>query len=201
MQVADSATLLATLVMLTIMSRPRILAGTARGRELEIPKHGTRPSPGRLREALFDILAFEPRGRFLDLFSGSGAVGLEAASRGWEATCVELSPAAAAVIRRNAKRLDLPAEVVVGDALRYAQANPGSVDVLFAAPPYPQDLVAIFSRLLSSGAVRPGGLYVLQGPSSGEPLELPQQLDDSEVRRKRYGSNAITLVRVRSVPA
>ncbi len=183
------------MVMLTAMSRPRILAGSARGRELEIPKQGTRPSPGRLREALFDILAFEPRGRFLDLFSGSGAVGLEAASRGWQTVCVELSPAAAAVIRRNAKRLELAAEVVVGDALRYADTHPGSAQVLFAAPPYPQDLDAIFGRLLASGAVEPGGLYVLQGPSEAAQVALPPSLAGAEVRHKRYGSNAITLVR------
>lgn len=187
--------------MLTAMSRPRILAGSARGRELEIPKHGTRPSPGRLREALFDILAFEPRGRFLDLFSGSGAVGLEAASRGWQAVCVELSPAAAAVIRRNAQRLGLAAEVVVGDALRYADSHPGRVDVLFAAPPYPQDLAAIYGRLLASGAVKPGGLYVLQGPSADGPVVLPRSLAGAEVRYKRYGSNALTLVRVAAPPA
>lgn len=182
--------------MLTAMSRPRILAGSARGRELEIPKRGTRPSPGRLREALFDILAFEPRGRFLDLFSGSGAVGLEAASRGWEAVCVELSPAAAAVIRRNVSRLELAAAVVVGDALRYAGEHPNSVDVLFAAPPYPDDLAAIYARLLASNAVRSSGLYVLQGPSTAAPVVLPRSLLDTEVRYKRYGSNAITLVRV-----
>lgn len=176
------------------MAKPRILGGSARGRELETPPSGTRPSPSRLREALFDVLAFEPRGAFLDLYSGSGAIGLEAASRGWEATCVELAPKAAAVIRRNAARLDLPATVAVEDALAHADAHPGAYRVLFAAPPYPDDLAHIFSRLLASGAVAPGGLYVLQHPT-GMQVSVPQLLADAAVRVKRYGTNTVTFVR------
>lgn len=182
--------------MLSGMSKPRILGGTAKGRELETPASGTRPSPARLREALFDVLAFEPRGRFLDLYSGSGAMGLEAASRGWEATCVELAPKAAEVIRRNAARLRLAVTVVKGDALKYARANPGAFQVLVAAPPYPDDLEHIFATLLASGAVAPGGLYVLQHPSTLRLEELPPALAQAEVRVKRYGTNAVTLVRV-----
>ena len=58
------------------MAKPRIIGGSAKGRTLDTPKRGTRPSPSRLREALFNILEFRERGRFLDLFSGSGAIGL-----------------------------------------------------------------------------------------------------------------------------
>jgi len=177
------------------VSRPRILGGTARGRELETPRRGTRPSPSRLREALFDVLAFEPRGRFLDLFSGSGAIGLEAASRGWDATLVDLSAGAVAVIRRNAARLGLPAEVVKADALRFAAEQPRAYDVLFAAPPYPADLSRIFAALLASGAVKPGGLYVLQHPTGFALPEMPPALAGAETRLKRYGSNSVSLVR------
>jgi 16S rRNA (guanine(966)-N(2))-methyltransferase RsmD len=182
--------------MLSTMPKPRILGGTAKGRELETPPSGTRPSPSRLREALFDVLAFEPRGRFLDLFSGSGAIGLEAASRGWEATCVELAGKAAEVIRRNAARLKLPVTVVKDDALAYSHANPGAFKVLFAAPPYPDDLGHIFATLLASGAVAPGGLYVLQHPTAMQIPSLPTALEGAEVRVKRYGTNSVTLVRV-----
>src|SRR5690606_39113504 len=127
-------------VMLFTMSKPRIIGGTAKGRELDTPASGTRPSPARLREALFSVLAFEPHGAFLDLCGGSGAIGLEAASRGWRATCVELAGKAAAVIQGNAKRLGLNVTVVRGDALAHADAHPGHYQVLFAAPPYPDDL-------------------------------------------------------------
>lgn len=177
------------------MANPRILGGSARGRELETPRTGTRPSPSRLREALFDILAFEPRGHFLDLYSGSGAIGLEAASRGWDTTCVELSRDAAAVIRRNATRLELTVTVAATDALKFAATHPDRFDVLFAAPPYPLDLDAIFTALLASGAVVAGGLYVLQHPTGLQIPPLPAPLADAHVRVKQYGSNALTLVR------
>ena len=176
------------------MSRPRILGGSAKGRELDTPRSGTRPSPARLREALFDILAFEQRGPFLDLFSGSGALGLEAASRGWQATCVELSRAAADVIRRNAAGAGLQVEVVRGDALAFARAHPGAFGVVTAAPPYPEDLDAIFGALLEAGPVRAGGLYVFQHPSR-EPPALGEVPGHGPPRRKRYGTNALTLVR------
>ena len=182
--------------MLFTMSKPRIIGGTAKGRELDTPASGTRPSPARLREALFSVLAFEPHGEFLDLYSGSGAIGLEAASRGWWATCVELSGKAAAVIQGNAKRLGLNVTVVRGDALAHADAHPGHYQVLFAAPPYPDDLQSIFARLLASGAVAPGGLYVLQHPSAMTVPELPPALTDASVRVKRYGTNSVTFVRV-----
>lgn len=178
------------------MSRPRILGGTAKGRELETPRRGTRPSPSRLREALFDILAFEHDGAFLDLFSGSGAIGLEAASRGWSATCVDVSREAARVIRGNAARAGLKAEVIQGDALRFARDHPGAFHVVFAAPPYDLVLADIFQAILESGVARPGGLYVFQHPSREPPALRPP--DDLEpAREKRYGSNALTLLRRR----
>src|SRR5690554_4424188 len=116
------------------MTKPRILGGSAKGRVLETPQRGTRPSPSRLREAIFDIVAFEPRGRFLDLFAGSGAVGLEAASRGFDVVLIELAKQAAGVIERNARTLGLGALVVRGDAIGYAEDNAGQFDVVFAAP-------------------------------------------------------------------
>lgn len=176
------------------MARPRILGGTARGRTLRTPTHGTRPSPSRLREALFDILAPQPRGLFLDLYAGSGAVGLEAASRGWEVVCVDTSREAARVIADNARRLGLVAAVEARDAVRAAQARPGAVDVCFAAPPYPLDLAELFQRLLDTGCVRPGGRYVFQHPSSLT-LELRSGDDVVPCEVRRYGSNALTLVR------
>jgi 16S rRNA (guanine(966)-N(2))-methyltransferase RsmD len=182
--------------MLVGMASPRILAGSAKGRPLKVPPRGTRPSPSRLREALFDIIAFEPRGRFLDLYAGSGAMGLEAASRGWDAVCVDLARQAAAVIRDNARDLGLQVEVLAGDAVAYARAHPAEFDVLVAAPPYPDDLRSVFAALLASGAVRPNGLYVLQHPSEMASPALPAALAGAEVRRKRYGTNTLTLVRV-----
>ncbi|MEX2536731.1 MAG: RsmD family RNA methyltransferase [Trueperaceae bacterium] len=167
------------------MSKLRIIGGSARGRPLETPRRGTRPSPSRLREALFDILGFRAPGTFLDLFSGSGAIGLEAASRGWRSTCVDLSDEAAAVIGRNARKLGLDVEVVRGDAQQFAESR-GDFDVVFAAPPYPMDLVEIFSSVHRAGPAAPSGIYIFQHPSD---LRLPLP-----GRVKRYGSNSLTLI-------
>ena len=168
------------------MSRPRIHGGSARGRALETPKRGTRPSPSRLREALFNILAIR-EGTFLDLYSGSGAMGLEAASSGWQATCVDLSRQATAVIARNARSLDLHVEIVTGDALRFVEER-GGFDVVCAAPPYPLDLQPLFTAILAARPAAPGGLYVFQHPSSLQ-LGLPHPS-----RVKRYGANSLTLI-------
>ena len=177
------------------VSRPRIIAGSARGRALATPARGTRPTPARVREALFDMLAFVPPGLFLDLYAGSGALGLEAASRGWRAVCVERNAAAAEVIRRNARSLGLTVEVRQADALAAARSLPAAVDVCCAAPPYPDDLPRIFQALLESGCVRPGGRYVLQHPS-GLALNLALAGEAITPDLRRYGSNALSIVRV-----
>ena len=180
--------------------RPRIIGGSARGRPLATPRQGTRPTPSRVREALFDMLAFTTPGTFLDLYAGSGALGLEAASRGWRAICVDRSREAAEVVRRNARALGLVVDVRLGDALATARALRGQVDVCSASPPYPDDLPAIFQALLDSGCVRPGGRYVLQHPS-GMTLDLALGGEPAEADVRRYGSNALTIVRVPSLAA
>lgn len=135
-----------------------------------------------MREALFNILAFRPKGTFLDLYSGTGAVGLEAASRGWEATCVDLSRDAAGVIRKNVSALKLRVNVVQGDALAYAKRHPRSFDVVFAAPPYPLGLEEIFSAVLEADVAK--SLYIFQHPTA---LTLAGD-------RRVYGTNTLTFL-------
>src|SRR5690625_7607615 len=91
-------------------------------------------------------------------------MGLEAASRGWQATCVDLSRQATAVIARNARSLDLHVEIVTGDALRFVEERGGFV-VVCAAPPYPLELQPLFTAILDDRPASPVGLYVLQQPS------------------------------------
>ena len=177
------------------MAAPRIIQGSAKGRTLRVPSSGTRPSPARLREALFDSLAFEPRGVFLDLYAGSGAVGLEAASRGWQATLVERSAAAVRLLRENARTCGVDVRIVHGDALRFAAAHEASVDVAFVDPPFELDLDATFQAVLDLGVVRPGGRYVFQHPTGRTPT-LRVGGEAAQVDTRRYGSNALSVVRV-----
>ncbi len=167
----------------------RILGGKAKGVLLKVPA-SARPSPVRLRKALFDYLRlrYPKRGRFLDLYAGSGAVGLEAASEGFEATLVEKDQEAVALLKENLRRTGLRARIVplpVEVFLPEAKARGERYTVAFMAPPYPMDLVQAFQALLESGLVEKGGLYILQHPKD---LHLPFG------ERRVYGENALTLV-------
>jgi 16S rRNA (guanine(966)-N(2))-methyltransferase RsmD len=124
----------------------RVTGGTLRGRHIEVPKQGTRPTQDRVREALFSILGDRvPGSSFLDLFAGSGAVGLDAWSRGAETVCwIESDAKHGALLKNNVKTLcgdDRP--VILGDVFRELEKGiDGSpFDLVFADPPYADDCI------------------------------------------------------------
>ncbi|MGI8748968.1 MAG: 16S rRNA (guanine(966)-N(2))-methyltransferase RsmD, partial [Thermoleophilaceae bacterium] len=119
----------------------RVVAGTHRGRRLHRPPGlGTRPTSDRVREALFSMLADNVTGaRVLDLFAGSGALGIEALSRGAaRAVFVESSRSTVETVQRNLSELGLDARVHRRDALSYLRGAGGSshYDLVFLDPPY-----------------------------------------------------------------
>ena len=126
----------------------RVIAGEAKGRPLlSVPGQTTRPIADRVKTALFDILGARVEGsRFLDLFGGTGSVGIEALSRGAaEAVFVERSAAALRVLGENLRRTGLAARahVVRGDAFAYlSRPGIGSFDFIYIAPPQYQGLWA-----------------------------------------------------------
>lgn len=169
----------------------RILGGVAKGRELRVPE-SARPSGARIRKSLFDLLAARaPAGRFpvfLDLHGGSGAIGLEAASRGYRVTLIEKDARAVGALEANARALGLKVTVRRGDALGQL-AQLGGADIVFSDPPYEADIPATARAVLGSGAVKHGGVLICQHPTQ---VELPEALGyGREVRR--YGSNVLTL--------
>ncbi|MFC4638059.1 RsmD family RNA methyltransferase [Deinococcus hohokamensis] len=169
----------------------RILGGSAKGRSLEVPA-SARPSGARVRKSLFDLLAARaPVGRFptfLDLHGGSGAIGLEAASRGYAVTLIDKDARAVAALERNARSLGLRVRVLRGDALSLLPRL-GAFDLVFSDPPYEADIPAVTLQLLGSGVVRPGGLLICQHPDR---LSLPPHPGyEQEVRE--YGSNTLSL--------
>jgi 16S rRNA (guanine(966)-N(2))-methyltransferase RsmD len=124
----------------------RIISGTYRGHPLRAPKGATRPTTDRTREAVFNLVQHRvalPGARVLDLFAGSGALGLEALSRGAAtATFVEQHRGALGVIRRNAASLGVGERCTVlrADALRFLDAPPEApYDLVLADPPYALD--------------------------------------------------------------
>lgn len=149
----------------------RIVAGLAKGRRLAAPADGTRPTSDRTREALFSTLAASMRldgARVLDLYAGTGAVGLEALSRGAAtAVLVESHRRALAALRRNVETVGLPGAHVVGQPVGtfVATAPEQPFDLVFADPPYaldPARLHAVLSRLATPGWLAPDAFLVVE---------------------------------------
>jgi 16S rRNA (guanine966-N2)-methyltransferase len=116
----------------------RVVAGEFRGRRLAAPRGTrTRPTADRVREALFSMLGDMSGARVLDLYAGSGALGIEALSRGADsAVFVERDPRAVAAIERNLESLGLEQEVLRQDAVRFLARAEGTFDLVFCDPPY-----------------------------------------------------------------
>ena len=181
----------------------RIVAGTHRGRRVEVPSGtATRPTADRAREGMFSSLQslVDLEGaRFLDLYAGSGALGLEALSRGAaHATLVESDERVLAVLRGNAERLGLPAEVVALPVERFLAGQPSPddrplddrppddrppYDVVVLDPPYELDADPVLVTLLPWLAE--DGVVVVERRTKGAPPAWPEGL--AGVRSRTYG--------------
>jgi 16S rRNA (guanine966-N2)-methyltransferase len=170
----------------------RVISGIYGGRELVAPKgHGTRPTSDRVREALFSILGDVSGDRVLDLFAGSGALAIEALSRGAaQATLVDSSRAAVEAVRRNLATLGIEAEVVREFALRFlqrARETARQYDLVFIDPPYRlastlgRELEAALAPVLAADA------RVVAESDRRSPLDLQLELLDE----RRYGDTLI----------
>jgi 16S rRNA (guanine966-N2)-methyltransferase len=170
----------------------RIIAGTWGGRRLTTPSgSGTRPTSDRVREALFSSLRSELGGfdglRVLDLYAGSGALGLEAASRGAaHVDLVESAKGAAAAITRNIADLGADATLHRLPVERFVSTIRDSYDLVFVDPPYADDPTAVLAalpRLLTAD-----GLVVVER-SAREDLIWPEGLEG--IRDKSYGETRL----------
>lgn len=156
----------------------RIIAGIWRRRRLIVPNiAGVRPTPDRVRETLFNWLnPWLPGACCIDLFAGTGALCLEALSRGaGSAVMLEASFEVAAILRENISQLGAEqAEVIVADALTFLQGPVRPFDIVFLDPPFESDLIAQASVLLDQrGWVRPGGHVYIEAPRQMKRLFIP----------------------------
>lgn len=174
----------------------RVIAGRAKGRRLfSVPGESTRPITDRVKEALFNILASRViESRFVDLFAGTGGVGIEALSRGArEATFIELHERALATIRRNLEvtRLVDGARVLRRDVFRFIAYYEGEpFDIIYLAPPQYKGLWArTLQALDGSPLLTPGTLVVAQiYPKEFEPLDLTHLVLSD---KRKYGSTLL----------
>lgn len=178
----------------------RIIGGTAGGRRIRTPTgDSTRPTSDRVREALFSAVEAAVGSvsglRFLDVYAGSGAVGLEARSRGaGVVTLVEHDARTAALVRDNAERLGFSGiDVLVTTAARALARPPRApYDIVFIDPPYAVpvgDVVKALETLRDHGWLCPGALVVVERSSRGPDLVWPEGFADD--RTRRYGETML----------
>lgn len=172
----------------------RIISGAMRGKKLLTLEGGSvRPTSDRVKEALFDILQFRIEGRrFLDLFAGSGQIGLEALSRGAaEAVLVDSSRASQQVIEKNVWALGLEgkAKLVPMDFAAFLHSSPGLFDIAFLDPPYHTGLLQQ-ALPLAAGHMTPGGILLCEHPRDEQ---LPETAGGLTLYRQyRYGKIMLT---------
>ncbi len=167
----------------------RILGGSAKGRSLNIPRTA-RPTPARVRKSLFDLLEvhFGSGSSLLDLCAGSGAVGLEAASREYLVTMVEKDSKATEILEKNRRELKVEAKVIKADALKFLESAP-SYDIIFIDPPYTADLEKITLKTLALAKLEPDGVLISQHPIQ---IKLPE-VTGFRLEKRVYGSNVLSL--------
>jgi len=161
----------------------RIIGGAWRGRRIAFPDlPGLRPTPDRVRETLFNWLQQSVAGACcLDLFAGSGALGIEALSRGArELVFVEQAPAAVRTLREQLSRLGCSsnANILEMGAARYLRTPPRRFDIIFLDPPFGKDALPEYVALLDAGGWLPnGGLVYLENAKSAGVPSLPPHWD------------------------
>lgn len=169
----------------------RIITGSAKGCNLKTPKGmATRPTSDRVKESLFSILGSDVGGRVLDVFAGTGGLGLEALSRGAE-SCVFVDKATADIISYNAEhtRLAERCTILKGDVFAHMQrlaAQHVQFDMVFCDPPYHQGLAHRALSLLDEGSLlAPDALVIVE--HGGDENDLPQTQRLRLVKNQRYG--------------
>ena len=177
----------------------RVITGSARGKRLrELPGLDTRPTTDRVKEGLFNIIQFDIEGRrVLDLFAGTGQLGIEALSRG-AAFCdfVDSAPAAMKVIRANVAdcRLTDRAAFHQTDFAAFLSGAPGKYGLIFLDPPYASgNLERALEQIAAIDIAAGNGIIVCESPADHLLPELPAPYEKG--RNYRYGKIALTLYR------
>lgn len=177
----------------------RVITGVARGIQLKTPEGlQTRPTSDRVKEACFSIIQFDiPGARVLDLFGGTGQLGIEALSRGAKsAVFVDASNKACALIRENLKRtkLDQQSRVVCSDYLSYLKRSGEKFDIIFLDPPYAEVFLENALNLITEiDILQTNGIIVTERPLG---KELPWEYEGYQRSKDyKYGNTLLAVYR------
>lgn len=179
----------------------RVISGSARGLKLLSPEGlDTRPTTDRVKESLFNILQpYIPCDAVLDLFSGSGALGIEALSRGCEkAVFVESSVNALAVTEKNIEKARFlsRAKIIKSEALAFLSECHERFDIIFLDPPYDKGLLEpVFEKIFTGKLLSPDGIIAVETKHDGEKIENG---NFEIIKYAKYGKSAVSIFRLRS---
>lgn len=177
----------------------RVISGSARGRRLkELPGMDTRPTTDQVKESIFNIIQFDVEGRkVLDLFAGTGQMGIEALSRGAaHATFVDLAPAAAKIVRENVEltRFTDVSRVVQSDWRGFLSSCREKFDLIFLDPPYRTDMLENAMQTIAAiDILSEHGIMICESPLDKELPDLAAPYEKG--KEYRYGKIKVTLYR------
>ena len=177
----------------------RVISGSARGRRLkELPGMDTRPTTDQVKESIFNIIQFDVEGRkVLDLFAGTGQMGIEALSRGAaHATFVDLAPAAAKIVRENVEltRFTDVSKVVQSDWRGFLSSCREKFDLIFLDPPYKTDMLENAMQTIAAiDILSEHGIMICESPLDKQLPELAAPYEKG--KEYRYGKIKVTLYR------
>lgn len=179
----------------------RIIGGRYRGFTLQsFPGENIRPTPAKIREAIFNIVGYRIiEAEFLDIFAGTGAIGIEAISRGAKnSTFIEIDNRAITIIKNNLKKICLNNHVDILQldylkAISYLKRNQRLFDIVFLDPPYKKDYFSkVLQEIDSTPIVKENGFIIVQHPT-----RLEVKKEDFKnlffIKEKRYGISKITI--------
>ena len=175
----------------------RVISGKARGATLKTPEGlQTRPTADRVKEAMFSIIQFDlPQARILDLFGGTGQLGIEALSRGaGSAVFVDESEKACGLIRENLKRTKLTGQVIRSDYMNFLKNTRGKFDIIFLDPPYAEVFLENSLKMITEiDILQSSGIIVTE--RSLDKAILPEFAGFSRSRDYKYGNTLLTIYR------
>ena len=174
----------------------RVISGSARGRRLkELQGMDTRPTTDKVKESLFNIIQFDIAGDVLDLFAGTGQLGIEALSRGAKsALFVDKRADAVKLVRENLAlcHLEENAQVICGDSLAALGTQSGRFDIIFLDPPYESGLLEqAMEKIAQFDILSPHGIMVAESPQNQTLPELPAPY--GLYREYRYGKIKVSI--------